>query len=177
MAEPSEISGEYQEGICRRPILLYMMENNEKDGTMSKQRNISFMVPKYLLEQIENRARLNGRKRNAEVRYLVAMALDLVGDEDFRLDLPPAAEVPWVHIPAGFKHETFSQIEERAERFERSVGREIVRLAGYALQETANRDIKLLADLMQHQDPAGPARSETGPSAFPPSPEATLPAA
>lgn len=114
-------------------------------------RNISFDCPKFLIEQIGQRAAVNDRSRNAEFRYLIDSALTLVGESDIEITLPSTKEMEWKQIVARLEFDQFEVLQWRADRFKRSIGREIVRLSTYTIQETTRRDLALIEAMMSRQ--------------------------
>jgi hypothetical protein len=118
---------------------------------MSFPRQFSLYLPKYLLDQIRQRASVNGRSRNAEFSHILDVGLEYTGDEDVKVDLPGRDVCEWIRAVGRFDNETLALMEERGSRFGRSAGREIVRLTAYALEETARRDLTIIAEMMSRQ--------------------------
>lgn len=123
-------------------------------------KGFSYFIPKYLLEQIEARRQVSGRSRNGEVRYLLEVGLQYVGDADFVLKLPEWGDA-WVRTIGRFDLEPFSTIEDRAETYHRSTGKELVRLVAFAIEETARRDLQIIEAMMSRQDPSRLSPSQT----------------
>lgn len=121
---------------------------------LMQQNNISFTVPKDLLEVIEKRARINGRKRNQELRYLLAIGLDLAAGGDIKVQLSGSE---WVRSIGRIHPETRELLDERAQTFQRSVGLEIVRLVAYAIEESARRDLQVITEMLSRQGSAAPS--------------------
>jgi hypothetical protein len=88
---------------------------------------------------------LGRRSRNQEMRYLLAMAFDWAGAADVTINVPKDNEVRSV---IWCEEEIAGLIEDRAALFQRSLGKEIVRLMAYAIQESTDRDIAMLQELM-----------------------------
>jgi plasmid stability protein len=115
---------------------------------VTTKRNISFMIPKYLLDQILVRAHVAGVSRNAEMRALVTAGLVAAGEDDFPLEFavsPPTRAIVWID------DEIVADVAERAKRYGRSMGKELVRLLGFGLQTGVNRDLELIAKMMLRQ--------------------------
>lgn len=127
---------------------------------MAKGRSLSLDVPKYLLDQIQQRACVNARKRNAELRYLVDLGLRYAGVDDVILEIPK--DVEWVKTTIRLNPETFQLIVERSREFHRGMGIEVVRMVGYAIEETARRDLELIAEMMSRQAPVSRSSPQTG---------------
>lgn len=113
-----------------------------------RQSNISFVIPKSLLDLIQRRAQINGRKRNAEVRYLLGVGLDLASGKDVQIQLDPEE---WVRSIGRIHAETREVLEERAHAFQRGVGMEIVRLIAFAIEESARRDLEVISEMLSRQ--------------------------
>jgi hypothetical protein len=110
-------------------------------------KDYSFRAPKHLMEEIERRATICGRgSRNAELRNLIDTALNYAGDEDIQVEMP---EGEWLVTGGNFDHETLSMLKERAKRNFRSTGLEIVRLAAYAMEESAKRDLMIVEEMLR----------------------------
>lgn len=125
---------------------------------MAKGRNFTFKIPQYLLEQIAKRALVNDRSRNAEIRYLLSAGLGYAGEADVTVALPSTEETDWPQIPGRFDREGFEAVSERAQQFHRSVGREMVRLLAYAIEESARRDLAVISGMMSRQGSRAPLR-------------------
>lgn len=119
---------------------------------MADQRNISIEISKRLLDQIQKRARLNGRSRNAEFRYLLRMGLDLVGEDDFQMTVPTDDEIK---STARISHEVEMTMVRRCREYERKLGPELVRIVAYAIQVRTDREIQTISDMMSRQGRAG----------------------
>lgn len=121
---------------------------------MSKKRNISFMAPEYLLDQIQARARVAARSRNEEMRNLVSAGLVAAGEKDFALefaDSPPVRAIVWI------EDETISHVADRARGYGRSMGKELVRLMGLAIQTGVDRDLAIIAEMMSRLGRSAPS--------------------
>lgn len=122
---------------------------------MSKKRNISFVIPKYLLDQILVRSHVADRSRNAEMRALVSAGLDAAGEKDFALefaDSPPVRAIVWI------EDEIMADVSARARGYGRSMGKELVRLMGLGIQRGVDRDLAVIAAMMLRQGQSAPLR-------------------
>lgn len=128
---------------------------------MAKGRRLSLEIPKYLLDQIEQRSRVNSRTRNAEFRYLVDIGLRYAGEADFKLDIPGRTSVEWVQIPCYLDREVLQVIRERAAEFHRGVGYEVIRLAVHAIEEGTRRDLEVIEAMMRRRDQGSPSAPQT----------------
>ncbi|MGH6957627.1 MAG: hypothetical protein ACREEW_13260 [Caulobacteraceae bacterium] len=120
---------------------------------MSKKRNVSFVMPEYLLDQIEVRAHVAGRSRNAEMRALVNAGL-VVASGDFHLEFLPSPRrraILWI------EDEILLNISDRARAYGRSLGRELVRLMGLGIQKGVDRDLAIIAEMMSRQGLSAPS--------------------
>lgn len=115
---------------------------------MSNRRNISFLIPRYLLDQISNRAIVNGRSRNAEIRYLLLLGLQYAGNNDTSVKLPSD---DWGRCIGRIDAEIEDAVAERSRLYQRSLGREIVRLLAYAIKVSTDRDLEVIAEMMLRQ--------------------------
>lgn len=115
---------------------------------MSKGRTFTFVIPEYLLDQIAQRALINGRKRNAEVRYLVNLALEYTGEAPVQVAVPSRKDAPWKQVCARFSLPVMCLLSDIAREEERSMGEVIVRLMAYALEESARRDLQVIQSMM-----------------------------
>ena len=120
---------------------------------MADQRNISIEIPKSLLDQIQQRSRLNGRSRNAEFRYLLQIAFDSAQDEDVVIKLPDDKST-WKRCTARIDYAAEMILIGRCRMYKRSVGPELVRLVAYAIEERTKRDLAIIAEMMQRQGQA-----------------------
>jgi plasmid stability protein len=119
---------------------------------MADQRNISIEISKRLLDQIQKRAKLNGRSRNAEFRYLLRMGLDLVDGEDFQMRVPTDDQVK---STVRIGHEMEMTVSRRCKEYERKMGPELVRVVAHAIQVRTDREIQTISDMMSRQGQAG----------------------
>lgn len=110
--------------------------------------NISFIVPKSLLELIERRAQINGRTRNAEFRYLLDIGLGLAGSGDVTVQLD---DKDWIRSIARISDECRYLLEDRKLLFKRGIGMEMIRLVAFAIEESARRDLEVIRDMMARQ--------------------------
>lgn len=129
---------------------------------MANGRSFSLEIPRYLLDQIQQRSLINSRKRNAEMRYLVDLGLHYAGSADIQVKIPDRHEVEWVRTTVRPHGETFQVVSDRSEEFHRSVGLELVRLAAFAIEETARRDLQVISEMMSRQGRVSPSAPQTG---------------
>lgn len=109
-------------------------------------KNISFVIPNYLLDQIEQRAHLAGRKsRNNEMRYLLALALEWLNGVDPKVVIQ-SGECTRIVVWMDFELQQI--LQDRVLVSQRSIGKEIVRLLAYAIQESTDRDLEMIKQLM-----------------------------
>lgn len=118
-------------------------------------RSLTVEIPKYLLDQVNQRAQVNGRRRNQEFRYLVDLGIRYSSGSDPRVDIPGKQETPWVITTVAFDQELNEQLIHRSQSYQRSVGREFVRMSAFAIEEMARRDLSIISEMMSLQ-----ARSE-----------------
>lgn len=128
---------------------------------MATQRSISLDIPKCLLDQIEQRARINQRSRNAEIRWLVDLALRYCRCDEVVVELPTRRDGKWVQTISRLHLEAFAEVNSRACGFHRGVGMEIVRLVTYAIEETARRDLAVITDMVKRSGSPGPTAPQT----------------
>lgn len=111
-------------------------------------RNITVEIPKVLLDQISLRSLIHGRTRNAEFRTLLNFGLGDVGESDVKITLPTG----FVRTTLRFEPEILDIIQDRAARFERAVGKEIIRLVAWAIQVQTDRDLALINEMLERRD-------------------------
>lgn len=133
-------------------MVVYIPVSNYEELLMSFPKQFSLYIPKHILYQIQQRGAMNGRKRNAEFRYILSVGLEYAGETDVAVALPADPD-EWTRAVGRFDSEVLALMEERAAKFGRSAGREIVRLAAYALEETARRDLAIIAEMMSRRGP------------------------
>lgn len=114
---------------------------------MSGQRNISVEIPEFLLEQIEGRTLISQRKRNAEIRYLINFILDEIGSDDFNIQLQGKERKTTVRLD----YSSLQFVLDRCWKYQRPLGREIVRLLAFALETIAKRDLAVQEDMVRRQ--------------------------
>lgn len=112
------------------------------------QRNTSIEIPICILEQIAQRAVIHGRSRNAEFRYLLNYALESLGDDDCMITLS-GDEIKTI---TRFDYDVIEMLQVRCKRFQRPLGREIVRLAAYAIQLSTTRNIAIIEEMIRRRD-------------------------
>lgn len=112
---------------------------------MAKQRTVCIEIPQALLEQITQRAYLNGRSRNAEFRYLIDAALAEAGDGDITIRVPKENKVK---SGARVDYDIYELLKERSAVLHRGIGPEIVRLAAYAIQRGTDRDLEVIRQML-----------------------------
>lgn len=133
----------------------------QNEYTVRNGRRVVFEAPRFLVDQIQNRARLNGRKRNAELRYLLNVGLNAAGEADIAINLPGRKETEWVQVSGVIDPNVHCILKDRANLFQRSVGMEIIRTAGFAIEESARRDLALIAEMMSRQGRSQPSAPQT----------------
>jgi hypothetical protein len=110
--------------------------------------NISFLIPKSLLELVERRAQINGRTRNAEFRYLLDIGLTLAGPGDVVIQLD---NNDWIRSIARISDECRYVLEDRKDLFKRGLGMELIRLVAFAIEESARKDLEIIKEMMARQ--------------------------
>ena len=131
---------------------------------MSGSRNISIQIPRCLLEQISKRAVIKNRSRNAEFRYLLDYALGEAGEDDVTIVL---GEQDWVKNTTRVSCDTLQVIARRGEEFHRGLSREMVHLVAWGIQLSADRDLELIAAMIQRRDREADGSQSTGLSVSP----------
>lgn len=115
---------------------------------MANSRNISFTIPKLLIDQIEFRSKIHGRSRNAEFRYLLSLALSASPEADVNIQI---SDMDPVNRVARIDFKTERKILHRCDVFERPLGPEIVRLVAYGIQIKVDHELALIAAVMKRQ--------------------------
>ncbi len=131
---------------------------------MADKRNISILIPKLLLDQIQKRSKLNDRSRNQEFRYLLARGLALAGVVDVTINLP---EEDMVKSVTRIDHETYAILHDRTAKFKRSLSGELIHLVAYAIQDSTNENVRIIEEMIRRQ--GLPARG--APPLEPPEPQ------
>ena len=112
---------------------------------MAVKRMISIKMPEYLVDQIEARARINCRSRDAEMRYLLDVGFEAAQDGDFQLSLEFN---PCRRMVVRVTDDVLVALEQRSTRLRRSVAVEVVRLVAYAIKVGVERDLALLQEMV-----------------------------
>lgn len=124
-----------------------------------KSKNVNFIIPECLLDKIQKRAIITGKQsRNAEIRYLLTLALEWTGEVDPLVELdegPRCRPVVWL------EDNMTSIVKERARSHQRSMGAELVRLLTYALQESARRDVAMISEMLEKMGRSQPIPLQT----------------
>ena len=112
-------------------------------------RGIHLVFPEFLLQQIGDRAVVSGRTRAAELRYLLARGLELSEGGDIRIEIPTGEPRRVLISP---QYEVFSQVADRAERYDRSMRAEALRMIAYAIQVGVDDQIRILKSLTNRSE-------------------------
>lgn len=116
---------------------------------------ISFRAPKLLLEIMSRRGKLRGRNRASEIRSLLETGLSYANGADVEVLLH---EEDWVITGTVISLDLREIIQVRADQFHRSLGREIVCLVSYAMQEIERRDLEIINSMLERQARSAPSR-------------------
>jgi hypothetical protein len=115
---------------------------------MKKSKNVSFVIQKYLLDQIRVRASVRNATYNEEMRSLIKFAL-ANGISD---DAPHIAKGELVRTVVWLNLDDEQIIRGLAEERQRSMTQQIVRLFAYALEEIARRDLELISSMIERHN-------------------------
>lgn len=115
---------------------------------MPNKRNLSVLIPISILGQLNNRALIHGRSRNAEVRYLIDYALEAIGEADTEIGVP-AGECKKITVRIG--NEAYAVLIDRSQEFKRSVGPELLRVIIAGIQTSTDRNLAIIEDMMRHR--------------------------
>lgn len=118
--------------------------------------SLTLEIPKDLLDLVRKRALLRGVGLSSEFRYLIELGL---GYTQADVWVPIKGPVVWVTTTIHIQVEIRDILKDRAKSFHRSLGKEVVRVVTYALEETARADLAVITEMMRHRAPeAQPVR-------------------
>jgi hypothetical protein len=80
------------------------------------------------------------------MRYLLAYALSNAGPGDITMTVGRG-----IKSIGRLNDDMWDTLTERCSRFQRPMGRELVRLLAFALQTSANRDLAIIEEMMQRR--------------------------
>ena len=115
--------------------------------------NFSVYVPEYLVAQVDKRAAVFGRTRNAQWRHLLNLGLQYL-DEGEPLPEMPEWDETWRQVTIRIPNDLLLEIRDSAEKSQRRVGPEALLIIFLAIEETTRRDMVVIRQMLERQGSA-----------------------